>query len=791
MRIFEDSDSSTAVDPFQDDDGDYGSDKNYDPCGDTSGSSFHIINYRPKSTKTKLQSKTVGDSSQRPNTDSSSESSSDEGDAVRHLRQSSSSSETNWSQSSMNKSSNQSSILNRNVETPYQLYTQEDGSGYDSSTSEEIFPLAKRLKLASAPTMVPPVVAESYNEIIQECSEPEINELSPSLNLSQNRLLGSSNLLQTSPDEIIQEELLPSPNASQNRILDLATLSPISHVVAESYHHEIVQEEPRSSAELPPLSNALHNRPGGLSRPTETTSTEEEWVQTTTSIPEFNFDADTVGVTFSINENTTVTDVFNRLFPPMILDYLIDCTNVYGENMCQTNRPKTRHSRSYSFKPTHRSEMLKFLGLCMLGGQVNVPQKRKLFTLSDSLYYHPIFVSTMSGRRFEQLLRCLYTGPLSAIGKAKITELMDAITRNFRVCYSPEKELSLDESLLLFRGRLSFRQYLKSKKAKYGIKFYELTEASGYVLNILMYTGKDESVEKGKKTEKIVLRLMRPYVLKGHELFMDNYYNSFGLSHKLLDLRTHTNGTLRTNRKGNPKAVMKKKLKKGEHVWVRKNNIYVSKWFDKRTVTMITTRNHPKMINITNRRGQLKRKPAEVVTYNEFMSGIDRADQMVSYYSSPRKCLRWYKKVFFHLLDLAVWNSYFLYRKYKKNNNTKYDFLNFREELIRDLICISPDQKPDLLIKHSKYDNRKINRVVDPGPSSIHLDNGNIGHWPEKIPLPPGSKKKTNYLKCKMCAKNKLRKETGFRCMGCKEKPALCALCFKEWHETANLISSY
>ncbi|KAH9629677.1 hypothetical protein HF086_001490 [Spodoptera exigua] len=98
-----------------------------------------------------------------------------------------------------------------------------------------------------------------------------------------------------------------------------------------------------------------------------------------------------------------------------------------------------------------------------------------------------------------------------------------------------------------------------------------------------MYTGKDDStdLEQGKKTDKTVMKLMRPYVLKGHELFMDNYYNSYGLSQKLLDLKTHTVGTLRKSRKENPKNVMHKKLKKGEHVWVRKNNVYVSKWVDK------------------------------------------------------------------------------------------------------------------------------------------------------------------------------------------------------------------
>ncbi|CAG4950757.1 unnamed protein product [Parnassius apollo] len=74
-----------------------------------------------------------------------------------------------------------------------------------------------------------------------------------------------------------------------------------------------------------------------------------------------------------------------------------------------------------------------------------------------------------------------------------------------------------------------------------------------------MYSGKQASTpETGSKTEKLVLKLMRSYPLRGHHLFMDNYYNSVSLSQKLLELRTHTTGTLRTNRKDNPKDIVKK-----------------------------------------------------------------------------------------------------------------------------------------------------------------------------------------------------------------------------------------
>lgn len=41
---------------------------------------------------------------------------------------------------------------------------------------------------------------------------------------------------------------------------------------------------------------------------------------------------------------------------------------------------------------------------------------------------------------------------------------------------------------------------------------------------------------------------------------------------------------------------MNKKLKKGEHMWVGKNNIYIS--------YTSTIRDHPKIINVANKRGQ-------------------------------------------------------------------------------------------------------------------------------------------------------------------------------------------
>lgn len=110
-----------------------------------------------------------------------------------------------------------------------------------------------------------------------------------------------------------------------------------------------------------------------------------------------------------------------------------------------------------------------------------------------------LFFYIMSSRRFEQILRNFNAANCDAKGAEKIIHFANALTENFRKVYGPQKELSTDESLMLYKGRLHFRQYIASKKARYGIKFYELTTSDGYVLNIIMYTGKDEDTEEHKK----------------------------------------------------------------------------------------------------------------------------------------------------------------------------------------------------------------------------------------------------------------------------------------------------
>ena len=100
--------------------------------------------------------------------------------------------------------------------------------------------------------------------------------------------------------------------------------------------------------------------------------------------------------------------------------------------------------------------------------------------------------------------------------------------------YVPEKDICIDESMVLWRGRLVFRQYIKNKKHKYGVKLYELCESGGLVQKIQVYSGKDDA-PPGKlgHAAGVVLSLMEDYLDKGYTLYTYNYYNSVPLTEKM------------------------------------------------------------------------------------------------------------------------------------------------------------------------------------------------------------------------------------------------------------------
>ncbi|KAJ1154739.1 hypothetical protein NDU88_007482, partial [Pleurodeles waltl] len=204
-------------------------------------------------------------------------------------------------------------------------------------------------------------------------------------------------------------------------------------------------------------------------------------------------------------ENFLPVNFFELFMDDIFLEEIVEQTNLYAEQFLRDNAARLRpHSRASRWIPTNLEELKKFLGLTFLMGLIRKPSLSSYWSTSP-LMATAIFPAIMSRNRYELLLRMLhFVDNALALPRDhpdsdrlfKIRPVLDHLVDRFSEIYVPGKEISVDESLVLFKGRLVFRQYIPSKRARYGIKLYMLSESStGYVYNFRVYTGRDSNID--------------------------------------------------------------------------------------------------------------------------------------------------------------------------------------------------------------------------------------------------------------------------------------------------------
>ena len=123
---------------------------------------------------------------------------------------------------------------------------------------------------------------------------------------------------------------------------------------------------------------------------------------------------------------------------------------------------------------------------------------------------------------------------------------------------------------------------------------------TGYLYRTFLYTGKEFTDELQGDfhfvATEIVQELMAGLLHHGRTLFVDNWYLSFELAKLMLTQNTDLIGTLQCDHKNLPSQRKKKKAKdnklnKGDQIvfYVAGTNIMVTRWKDKKDVTLMST----------------------------------------------------------------------------------------------------------------------------------------------------------------------------------------------------------
>ena len=116
--------------------------------------------------------------------------------------------------------------------------------------------------------------------------------------------------------------------------------------------------------------------------------------------------------------------------------------------------------------------------------------------------------------------------------------------------YSAGPYVTIDESLLAFRGRCSFKVCMPSKPGKYGIKVWSMVDASNaYLLNAQIYKGKGPCGPERHQAKRVVKDLTTPILNSGRNITCDNFFTDFSLAVELLEKKLTILGTLRKNKR--------------------------------------------------------------------------------------------------------------------------------------------------------------------------------------------------------------------------------------------------
>lgn len=405
--------------------------------------------------------------------------------------------------------------------------------------------------------------------------------------------------------------------------------------------------------------------------------------------------------------DTPALEYLQLFFTDDVWELLVSETNRYAFQIDRTS-PTPRHWEEVTIK-----EMKAFFGLVIIMGIIQLPRLEMFWQLKHPLLRCPCIAEVMTKTRFEQILRFLHLVdnknviPIGNEGHDKLFKIrpfLDLLSYSFQQEYTPNENVVVDEAMIPFKGRISFLQYMKDKPTKWGIKVYVLADSTnGYVYRFQIYTGKqvnENSSSMGLCT-RVVLDLMSGLEDQHFKLYTDNYYTSPSLFTYLYENGINACGTARTNRKGFPKDIVigKRKVNRGSYDYRSNGPLLACSWFDKRAVYFLST-NHPAMLTNeelpTVKRWHDKRErvdiscPPLLSDYISFMRGVDRGDQLLELYNFGRRSQKWWKRVFFYLLEVCVLNAYilegFVCEKHKLHGHAKRDLLAFKIDLAEQLI---------------------------------------------------------------------------------------------------------
>ena len=440
---------------------------------------------------------------------------------------------------------------------------------------------------------------------------------------------------------------------------------------------------------------------------------------------------------------------------------------------------KGNRSHQKQWEDITRHEMKQFIGMVFCMGLIKKPQMQDYFS-TNYIIETPFFrrSDNLSRDRFMYILKYLRfydcaTHDIQNHGKlGKVNPGMKMIIDIVKTIYRPGRKISLDEYLMLYKGRLHLKQYIKTKRARFGVKAFSLNAKNGFTYDVEIYQGSHgvtswadgiPDAENLTSSERIVVELVNRcgFLQTGRMVTVDNWFCSLRLANFLDENQTLLQGTIRSNR-GPPRELVNFQMNPIDVEFARKGNVLIAKFVDKRTVYLLSTSHDAETVEKTRRVNQNQtrnfHKPSVIESYNYDMDGTDKVDAMQQAINCARKSYVWHKKVgLFNLQRLCLVNAFILSREFFPDVMKHVTLAQYCLWVIQELVYGQP-QQPQVQRQRQIHRLQKFTAT---------------GRNPR--PTKP----------CCQCKKVRVAgrvSESRYFCAECPGRPAIHMDCFEAWH---------
>nr|XP_023668316.1 piggyBac transposable element-derived protein 4-like [Paramormyrops kingsleyae] len=496
------------------------------------------------------------------------------------------------------------------------------------------------------------------------------------------------------------------------------------------------------------------------------------------------------GVQLDLQQEYSPLDVFQLFFTKAVLATLCLHTNKYA-----------RHKHSQGSKQTWKNidtgELLTYLGLTIYMGLVRFAHIKDMWS-TDKLHRHPFPASVMSCNRFKAISSFLHmSDPEADVTNDRLKgspgydplfrlrPLRDDIIMSCKAYYHPHQNITIDERMVASKGRHRMKQYMKDKPTKWGFKLFALADSqTGYTFDFSVYQGKQLAPSgKGLSFDSVVNLLPVSFLGTGYRLYVDNFYTSTALFTHLYSQNIAACGTIRENRIGFPKTKVNdlpKKATRGDIRWVREGPLLYVKWKDTREVTMCSSIHKAFSGNRVSRsvkaadgwRQQRVPVPDAVLDYNKYMGGVDLSGAFIKHCTVAKKTTKWYKKFFYHFVDIAVVNSFIIHAAIAREKKQR----PLTQKRFREILCeqLSACGHTESVVPVQVPQPQKQMCVPVAITDTSAVDS--------RVKATQGRKY------CVHCHSKKLSNKTIYKCLACNVPLCIVAdrICFAEWHLQKN-----